>query len=245
MIIIIVNDCYAINYYYLHEWLLFISMIANDCCLYRRLLFTARVGNEPARGGPWGSCSIHLVQIKSWDIQMYATIPPRAATSCLVANSIHRRLSSITAIANDCCPIDDCQRWLPPSTITAHIDDCHRLLPHRRLPTIAATIDDCRRLLPTSTNANDCCHHRRLPPTSTIANDCYSHRRMPTIAAAIDDCHPHRWLPSIAAFIDDCCPHPRLPTIAAMIDDCQRLLPHRRLLFSSTIAIDCCHHRQS
>ena len=180
MIIIIVNDCYAINYYYLHEWLLFISMIANDCCLYRRLLFTARVGNEPARGGPWGSCSIHLVQIKSWDIQMYATIPPRAATSCLVANSVHRWLSSIAAIANDCCHHRRMLIIAAPSTITAPIDDYYLLDDY-------CPINDCQRLLPLSTIAIDCCRRQRLLPPSTIAihiDDCHRLPRLPTIAAS-------------------------------------------------------------
>ena len=125
MITIIINDYYIINYYYLHRRLLFISMIANDCCPHRRLL-----------------------------------------------------------------PTDDCHRLLRLPKIAVIIDDCQRLLSHRRMLTIAApatitapiddyyplddycAINDCQRLLPPPMIAaivDKHYHSLRLLPLSVIA----------------------------------------------------------------------------
>src|SRR5947207_15909192 len=84
-----------------------------------------------------------------------------AATSWLVANPAHRRLSSIAAIANDCCHHRRMLAIAAPSTITAPIDDYYPLDDY-------CPINDCQRLLPPSTIAIDCCRRQRLLPPPII-----------------------------------------------------------------------------
>jgi len=130
MIIIIINDYYIINYYYLHQWLLFISMIANDCYSHRRLLATDdchRLLRLPM---------IAIIIDECWPLlrpqrllpPSTITIPSTITAPSTIANDccLHRRLLPTSTIAIDCCPIYECwpllrpKRLLPPSTIVGH-----------------------------------------------------------------------------------------------------------------------------